>query len=56
MENLLSGEWIGCDLRGDERTKVVLPRPGCGNGRLVWADVKPVLAGLPDEVLIITWR
>ena len=33
----------------------VLPRPGCGNGRLDWSVVKPILAPiLPDNVLIIS--
>lgn len=31
----------------------LLPRPGCGNGRLKWADVKPLLSILPGNVLII---
>lgn len=28
---------------------VVLPRPGCGNGRLSWDDVKPVIAPILDD-------
>jgi len=30
----------------------VLPRPGCGNGRLKWEDVKPIVEILPDNVHI----
>lgn len=34
---------------------VLLPRPGCGNGRLKWEDVKKVIAPiLDDRVLVIS--
>ena len=32
----------------------VLPRPGCGNGHLLWLEVKPIVDKLPDNVLVIT--
>lgn len=36
---------------------VLLPRPGCGNGKLKWEDVKPVIEPiLDDRVTIVTWR
>ena len=28
---------------------VVMPRPGCGNGRLSWWDVQPILEDVLDE-------
>ncbi len=34
--------------------KWVLPRPGCGNGHLLWEDVRPIVEVLPDNVLIIS--
>lgn len=35
---------------------VLLPRPGCGNGRLKWDDVKPILAPiLDDRVSIVSF-
>ncbi len=35
---------------------VFLPRPGCGNGGLLWADVKPLVEVLPDNVYIVEWK
>jgi hypothetical protein len=31
----------------------ILPRPGCGNGRLGWPEVKRVIEFLPDNVWVI---
>ena len=31
----------------------VMPRPGCGNGGLQWTDVRPILASLPDSVVVV---
>lgn len=31
----------------------VMPRAGCGNGRLQWAVVHPILSRLPDNVSVI---
>lgn len=36
-------------------TTVVLPRPGCGNGRLAWEFVRPALIDvLDDRVVVVT--
>lgn len=43
-----------CDLADAHGWKhVALPRPGCGNGRLTWAVVKPVLYMLDDRFEIV---
>lgn len=34
----------------------LLPRPGCGNGKLQWSDVRPLLLDLPDNVQVVTWQ
>lgn len=33
---------------------VLLPRPGCGNGKLDWEDVEPIVRMLPDNVWVCT--
>jgi hypothetical protein len=43
------------DIYEPEAKLVVLPRPGCGNGRLEWPQVAEVLAGiLDDRFLVVT--
>jgi len=32
---------------------IAIPRPGCGNGKLKWEDVKPVLAPILDDRFVI---
>lgn len=33
-----------------------LPRPGCGNGKLDWAEVRPMVASiLPDNVVVVNY-
>lgn len=42
-------------INGMRLARVILPRPGCGNGRLKWKDVKPVLSKiLDDRVTVVT--
>ena len=36
-------------MRALEGRLVVMPRPGCGNGKLKWADVKSVLSPILDD-------
>ena len=36
-----------------ESATYVMPRPGCGNGQLSWGDVRPIVAALPDNVVVI---
>lgn len=35
-------------------TQYVMPRAGCGNGRLEWDRVRPLLRDLPDNVAVIS--
>lgn len=51
-----SAEELVVLLSGLNFGKVVLPRPGCGNGKLKWTDVKPVLETiLDDRFMIVSW-
>lgn len=36
--------------------KVVMPRPGCGNGGLKWEDVKPIIEPLLDDRFTVMER
>jgi hypothetical protein len=33
--------------------RVYLPRPGCGNGKLKWKDVKPAIEKILDDRILI---
>ncbi len=36
---------------------IYLPRPGVGNGRLNWDNVKPIISNiLTDQVVVVTWK
>lgn len=40
-----------------ELQKVILPRPGCGNGRLTWEQVKPIIEPiLDDRFTVVTFH
>lgn len=36
-----------------ELKSVLLPRPGCGNGKLMWEEVSPIIAEVLDERVVI---
>jgi hypothetical protein len=39
----------------DPDQRFYLPRPGCGNGRLKWEDVKPICEALTDQFIIVEY-
>lgn len=39
----ISCRQLRCITEGMGWTRVIMPRPGCGNGQLDWVDVKPIL-------------
>lgn len=43
-------------IKAYELEKVVMPRPGCGNGGLKWEDVKPAIKYLLDDRYTIAYK
>lgn len=43
-------------VRYENWTRVILPKPGCGNGQLRWEDVEQVLAPIYDKRIVIVDR
>lgn len=49
-----SAQWLSVEASLTPDIQYILPRPGCGNGKRTWDEVKPLLKDLPDNVLVIT--
>ncbi len=35
------------------KTHIFMPRPGCGNGKLKWEDIKPLMSELDDRFTVV---
>ena len=49
-----SANWLEGAANNLRQKVFVLPRPGCGNGRLRWESVQPVIQFLPGNVWVIS--
>jgi len=49
-----SAAWLKKEAEYKTEITFVLPRPGCGNGGLLWREVRPLLENLPDNVWVIS--
>lgn len=50
----VSVAWLVNEAEANPSITYVLPKPGCGNGRLTWITVKPLCMPLPDNVWVIS--
>lgn len=47
QSHILGDGWL--DLQHGRQARVVMPRPGCGNGGLKWEQVRPAIEPLLDD-------
>ena len=51
-----AGELVELVDQHPEWTTVVMPRPGCGNGKLYWANVEKVIRPVLDDRFVVVCR
>jgi hypothetical protein len=54
MQLIEEGLWMIKGIMTLDARPFVMPRPGCGNGKLKWEDVKPLFDHSSDKIWVIS--
>lgn len=53
--DLIERSWDDIKVKIEPDLTYVMPRPGCGNGRLGWVSVKAIFEDAPDNIIVVDY-